>query len=50
MKVYESWQCPNCECSEQVDVDRYLIVGLPICHQCGGVEMERLCDERIIVE
>jgi transcription elongation factor Elf1 len=50
MKIYEQWQCPNCEHIEQVDVDDYLEIGTPMCVYCGGaVEMERL-GERIAVE
>jgi hypothetical protein len=51
MKVYESWQCSNCERIILVDVDEYLVIGTPMCYLCGGpIEMERLSDERIIVE
>lgn len=50
MKIYEQWQCPNCENIEQVDVDDYLTIGTPMCTDCGdAVEMERL-SERFAVE
>ena len=51
MRVYETWQCPNCERTEHFDVDRYLTEGHPMCVLCGAyIEMEKLSDERIIVE
>jgi hypothetical protein len=50
VKVLEVWQCPECERTERVDVDEYLTIGLPMCFQCGGIEMERISDQPIIIE